>query len=72
MLEEVDEVGGDRTREIMNRRNDEARRHFIGSDGSPLQIFKRESGCRKRWTKQQDVVGVNHRSIGSVAVRFPD
>src|SRR6266480_8119971 len=72
VLEELDKVGCDGSRKIINGRDDEAQRYFIGSDGNPLQIFKRETGCRKRWTEQQDVVGINHRSIGSFAVRFPD
>src|SRR5207244_1857583 len=72
MLEEIDKVVSDRALKIINGRNDQARRRFIGSHGTPLHIFKRKSGRRNRWTQQQDVVGVNHRSIGSFPVRFPN
>jgi hypothetical protein len=71
-LEEIDKAGWDRTLKIINGRNDEARRNFIGSQRRPLHIFKRKSGHRLRWTQQQDVVRVNHGSIGGFPVRFPN
>jgi hypothetical protein len=71
-LEEIDKVRSGRTLKIINGRKDQARWHFMGSDRRPLHIFKRKSGRRPDGMQQQDVVGVNHRSVGSFPVRFPN
>src|SRR6266480_29959 len=72
VLEEIDKLGIDQPLKITNGRDDQALRRFIRSHWRPLHIFKRESRCRKRCTQQQDVISVNHRSIGSFPERFPN